>query len=168
MVNTQQPPSTQNPSAIVLETNNRLLNPNFEGYRLQTNPIPSYSIDFKGHDVCSGTVSQNAENTKNPLIYNMDYILSCTGHNYLTVHPNDPNAVYFIDSSGNIKVCCVRLDSCLPVPKTVAKMNFKKAESGLSAPCLHFTKPENTDTPTLAISSNGAQQIFVFSTRWFL
>lgn len=140
-----------------LKTNSNLINTNFNGYRLSTKNIPSYRINLK-KECISKSVTESLNKNDNSTSFNMDKMIACTSHNFLSSNFIDDKHVYFIDTGYNVMFLNIQNELLLPDPYPVCKMVRCKRPD--VAPCLVFLK----ENKNLAVSSDGNNNLYV----WFV
>ncbi|KAJ8268128.1 hypothetical protein COCON_G00133000 [Conger conger] len=93
-----------------LKMNRKLLDPDFESYRLSLDPLPTYNIELDAA-VAEVKLKDNQ--------YTLDHMRAFGMYNYLLIDPWYDDSVYFMDCMGRVLNLTVTLDTALGKPREV-------------------------------------------------
>eukprot|EP00062_Callorhinchus_milii_P017061 gi/632969046/ref/XP_007900873.1/ PREDICTED: nudC domain-containing protein 1 [Callorhinchus milii] len=133
-----------------LTVNRRLLDPQFESYKLSLDPLPTYNVELDGA-VAEVKLREDQ--------YTLDHLCVFGMYNYLHCDRWYQDSVYYIDQHERIMNLAITLDTPISKPREVFRLSTEiKSCDILVCASIHFT------SPTWAALSDGTGKLYLLRT----
>ncbi|CAH1779692.1 unnamed protein product [Owenia fusiformis] len=137
---------------VELKVNRNLLDPNFDGYKLSLEALPTYEVPLESNlDETKLTTDQ----------YSYQHIKAYGLHNHIYVDQHNTSTVYFVDDKWRVMRLCVQLESSFDPPTVIFEIpdarDVKQHEDRCDC-SIYLPSPE------LAVLSDGAGNIYILET----
>nr|CAB3264480.1 nudC domain-containing protein 1-like [Phallusia mammillata] len=141
--------SKQNLTSVDLRPDRKLIDVNFDSYKLSLTPLPSFRAAFN----CG---LQKVEVSEEHATY--EKIRCLTLHNYLSIDPWNLDCAYLVDAHGCIRRFYVSVESHIEPAQIVFTFGVDNTARPKLPPCILFPSPH------IAIASDGIGSFFVLRT----
>ncbi|XP_072116869.1 nudC domain-containing protein 1 isoform X1 [Mobula birostris] len=134
-----------------LRVDRRLIDANFDSYRLSLEPLPTYAVELDGA-VAEVKLREDQ--------YTLDHMRVFGMYNYLHCDRWYQDSVYYVDQHERVMHLAVTLDTAISKPREVFRLSAEiKSCDTLVCASMHFT------SPTWAALSDGTGRLYLLKTN---
>ncbi|XP_072906113.1 nudC domain-containing protein 1 [Hemitrygon akajei] len=134
-----------------LRVDRRLIDANFDSYRLSLEPLPTYTVELDGA-VAEVKLREDQ--------YTLDHMRVFGMYNYLHCDRWYQDSVYYVDQHERVMHLAVTLDTAISKPREVFRLSAEiKSCDTLVCASMHFT------SPTWAALSDGTGRLYLLKTN---